>query len=45
MTRSHSAGDLNLNDAAEQGTQNVLNVRPPSPLEVSKDWNIMIQPD
>jgi len=33
--------NTNLNFGPEKGTQNVLNIQPVIPIEVSKDWNII----
>jgi len=33
--------NVNLNYGPEKGTQNVLNIQPVIPFEVSKDWNII----
>jgi hypothetical protein len=33
--------NANLNFGPEKGTQNVLNIQPVIPIEVSKDWNII----
>lgn len=33
--------NVNLNYGPEKGTQNVLNIQPVIPIEISKDWNII----
>ncbi len=33
--------NVNLNDGPQKATQNVLNVQPVIPIEISKDWNII----
>src|SRR5258706_4711209 len=33
--------NTNLNFGPEKGTQNVLNIQPVIPIEISKDWNII----
>lgn len=33
--------NVNLNSGPEKGTQNVLNIQPVIPIEITKDWNII----
>src|SRR5262245_36995175 len=33
--------NVNLNFGPEKGTQNVLNIQPVIPIEVSKEWNVI----
>src|SRR5262245_66117562 len=33
--------NTNLNFGPEKGTQNILNIQPVIPIEISKDWNII----
>src|SRR5215813_9926327 len=33
--------NTNLNFGPEKGTQNILNIQPVIPIDVSKDWNII----